>query len=74
MKFSSFAYRIDAVRTLGKVLQVQKADVLDKDRVNEADTVLVNWVLHLPYSKREFISRDGYVDEMLLQAHMISKV
>jgi hypothetical protein len=74
LKFSSFAYRIDAIRTLGKVLEVQKTNLLDKAQVDGADTMLVNWVLHLPASKREFTSRDGHVDEMLLQAHMITKV
>jgi hypothetical protein len=73
-EFSSFAYRLDAIRTLGKILQVQNTNVLDKAQVDGADTMLVNWALQLPTSKREFTSRDGHVDEMLLQAHMISKV
>ncbi|KAH8817519.1 hypothetical protein F5884DRAFT_251349 [Xylogone sp. PMI_703] len=71
-EFSSFAYRIDAIRTLGKILKVQNTDSPDKIQVDQADTMLVNWILHLPSSKREFTSRDGHVDEMLLQAHMIA--
>jgi hypothetical protein len=73
-EFSSFAYRIDAIRTLGKILKVQKTNLLDKAQVDRADTMLVNWALQLPTSKQEVTSRDGHVDEMLLQAHMISKV
>jgi hypothetical protein len=74
LKFSSFAYRIDAVRVLGKILEVQRTDPLDIAQIEEADAMLVNWSLQLPTSKREFTSRDGHIDEMLLQAHMVTKV
>jgi hypothetical protein len=73
-EFSSSAYRIDAIRTLGKILKFQFKDLLDKDRFNEADTRLVSWSLNLPKSKREVIRRGGEVDEMLLQAHLINKL
>lgn len=36
-----------------------------------ADTRLVNWVLHLPSSKRLQVEDRGEVDEILFQAHML---
>ncbi|EOD43637.1 putative c6 zinc finger domain-containing protein [Neofusicoccum parvum UCRNP2] len=72
VEFSSFAYRIDSVRNLGKVLAVTSIDVLDIRAIEGADAYLVNWALHLPNSKRETISRDGQLDHMLFQAHMIA--
>ncbi|GME36537.1 putative C6 zinc finger domain-containing protein [Neofusicoccum parvum] len=72
VEFSSFAYRIDAVRNLGKVLAVTSIDVLDIRAIEGADAYLVNWALHLPNSKGETISRDGQLDHMLFQAHMIA--
>ncbi|KAL1645494.1 hypothetical protein SLS58_003803 [Diplodia intermedia] len=72
VEYSSFAYRIDSVRNLGKVLAVTSEDVLDFRAIETADSCLVNWMLHLPDSKREAISRDGQLDHMVFQAHMIT--
>ncbi|KAH7065457.1 hypothetical protein B0J12DRAFT_36897 [Macrophomina phaseolina] len=72
IEYSSFAYRIDAVRNLGIVLAVSSIDVLDVRAIETADSCLVNWMLHLPASKRETISRDGQLDHMIFQAHMIT--
>ncbi|KAH8822083.1 hypothetical protein F5884DRAFT_769917 [Xylogone sp. PMI_703] len=72
--FSSFAYRIDAVRNLGKILQTQNSSLRDEIQLDQADAILVNWAFNLPNTKREFISRDGQIDEMLLQAHLIINV
>ncbi|OCK84861.1 hypothetical protein K432DRAFT_389178 [Lepidopterella palustris CBS 459.81] len=69
--FSSFTYLVDAVRILGKVLEVSRADSLEYHKVDVADAYLVNWSLHLPPSKREIVSGDGRVDEILFQAHMV---
>ncbi|PWW72308.1 hypothetical protein C7212DRAFT_354685 [Tuber magnatum] len=60
--FSSFAYRIDAVRILGQVLAATS---------DAADASLVNWGLHLPDCKKELVGKDCRVDEMLFQAHMV---
>ncbi|KKY25919.1 putative c6 zinc finger domain containing protein [Diplodia seriata] len=72
VEYSSFAYRIDSVRNLGKVLAVTSEDVLDFRAIETADSCLVNWMLHLPDSKKEAISRDGQLDHMVFQAHMIT--
>ena len=73
--FSSFAYRVEAVRILGQVLCV---DALDDDdtRADAADASIANWGLHLPPAKKELLlppaaGRTDRVDEMLFQAHMV---
>lgn len=53
---------------------MEYTDLLDKDYINSVDTTLVSWSLQLPRSKREVIGRDGQVDEILLQAHLINKM
>ncbi len=47
--------------------------VLDEPLIDRTDAYLVNWKLHLPKSKRDFISSEGQLDEMLFQAHMITE-
>lgn len=70
--FSSFAYRIEAIRLLGTILAVgQTARAEDNDRVESIDASLTSWLLNLPYSKREVVDQDVKIDEMLFQAHMI---
>lgn len=65
--FSSFSYRVEAVRILGQVLAAQAAG----SDTDAADQSIVNWFLHLPEAKKELVGKDGKVDEMLFQAHMI---
>jgi hypothetical protein len=73
--YSSFAYRIDAIRLLGKVLSIPQA-IEDAEGIADAsfdyiDASLANWELRLPPSKRNPMDRAGFVDEMLFQAHII---
>jgi hypothetical protein len=70
--FSSFAYRVQAIRNVGKILAVGQRGGSEESDVDEADACLVNWALHLPESKRVLVDRDGQVDEMLFQAYMIA--
>ncbi|KAH8597919.1 hypothetical protein B0O99DRAFT_507770 [Bisporella sp. PMI_857] len=72
VSYSSFAYRIAAIRNLGRVLSSLQYVLLDQGVVDRVDAHLVNWKLHLPDSKRVFITSDGVLDEMLFQAHMIT--
>lgn len=69
--FSSFAYRVDAVRILGQVLAVGQGNDPEDPKADAADASLVNWGLHLPESKKELVGQDRRVDEMLFQAHMV---
>jgi hypothetical protein len=70
--FSSYAYRIAAIRNLGRVLQLQRILFLDDPLVDQIDAYLVNWNLHLPDSKKLVIDSDGHVDEMLFQGQMVT--
>jgi hypothetical protein len=70
--FSSFAYRVEAIRILGQVLSVSMMGTPDEVRADAADASLANWGLHLPEVKKELVKgREKRVDEMLFQAHMV---
>ncbi|RDL37212.1 Zn2 DNA-binding protein [Venustampulla echinocandica] len=71
--YSSFTYRIAALRNLGRVLASRQVTLPDAAAVLRIDAYLVNWRLHLPVTKKECISSDGQLDEMLFQAHMITE-
>jgi hypothetical protein len=45
---------------------------MDTGALDMADTHLANWTLHLPDEKKKPIDRDGMVDEVLFEAHMIA--
>ncbi|OAA69902.1 Zn(2)-C6 fungal-type DNA-binding domain protein [Cordyceps fumosorosea ARSEF 2679] len=66
-EFSSFAYRILSVRNLGRVMRgggEEDADALE--------VLLSSWRHNIPASKRDSLRRDGRVDEMAFQAHMLN--
>lgn len=69
--FSSFAYRITAMRNTGRVMKLGDIRFADEATIDRADAYLVNWKMHLPETKKTFITNDRKVDEMLFQAHMI---
>ncbi|KAL1999814.1 hypothetical protein VTN02DRAFT_3954 [Thermoascus thermophilus] len=71
--FSSFAYRIEAVRILGRVVTLQGAreGQQQQDLVEAIDARIASWFHHLPESKAELLRPDGSVDEMMFQATMI---
>ncbi|KAF8444351.1 hypothetical protein BDZ91DRAFT_156825 [Kalaharituber pfeilii] len=71
LEFSSYAYRVEAIRILGQVLACGHNNDPDDPRADAADASLVNWALHLPDEKKELVGKDRKVDEMLFQAHMI---
>ena len=70
--FSSFAYRITAIRELGNLLKLNQSFCPDSSEIVLAvDASLTNWLLHLPESKTTPLDENGRVDEMMFQAHMI---
>lgn len=71
--YSSFTYRIAAMRNLGRVLASRQIMLPDIPTINRIDAYLVNWRLHLPDAKKDFINHEGHLDEMLFQAHMITE-
>ncbi|RDW87813.1 hypothetical protein BP5796_03507 [Coleophoma crateriformis] len=71
IQFSSFCYRIEAVRILARVLALTGAREVHQDQVQAVDNALAGWAHHLPPTKADIINTFGEVDEILFQAHMI---
>lgn len=70
--YSSFAYRIEAARLVGRILALSDfPHESDDNNIEAIDAGLTSWILHLPPSKREVVDHEGKVDEMLFQAHML---
>ncbi|CAG5152760.1 uncharacterized protein ALTATR162_LOCUS2901 [Alternaria atra] len=71
--FSSFCYRIEAVRLLGRVLTITGKHGVDRDLVQAVDNALAAFLYHLPRSKSEaeISNTFGDLDELMLQAHTI---
>ncbi|GLI78974.1 hypothetical protein PoHVEF18_007296 [Penicillium ochrochloron] len=69
--FSSYSYRIEAVRILGRVVATQDMVEGQQDHVEAIDARITSWFLHLPESKSELMRPDGSVDEIMFQATMI---
>lgn len=70
--YSSFSYRVEAVRILGTILKLDRSTYArDSNEAEAIEASLNSWLLCLPRAKREVLSYGGKVDEMLFQAHMI---
>ncbi|PWY89809.1 hypothetical protein BO70DRAFT_129255 [Aspergillus heteromorphus CBS 117.55] len=69
--FSSFTYRIEAARILGRVVAIQDMIEGQQDQVEAIDARITSWFHHLPESKAELLRPDGTVDEMMFQATMM---
>ncbi|KAH7074918.1 hypothetical protein BKA63DRAFT_324675 [Paraphoma chrysanthemicola] len=71
--FSSFCYRIEAVRLLGRVLTITGAHGVHRDLVQAADNALAAFIHHLPRAKSEaeIVNTFGELDELMFQAHTI---
>jgi len=71
LTFSSFAYRIEAMRILGTVLACPTGYRENHAEVEAVDSSITSWSFHLPAAKREVLTWEGKVDEMLFHANMI---
>lgn len=71
--FSSFCYRIEAVRLLGRVLTIAGTHGVHRDRVQAVDNSLAAFIHHLPRNKSEtqIANTFGELDELMFQAHTI---
>lgn len=70
-EFSSFAYRVLCARNLGKFMRIPPIFGPDDENLARIEALLTNWRLHLPESKRDALHKDGRLDEMMFQAHMM---
>lgn len=69
---SSFAYRIHAVQTLGKVMDVNRSLEMDLEAlVQTVDANLVSSLMRLPSSQGSSYDSSDF-DELLFQAEMIT--
>lgn len=69
--FSSYTYRLEAVRILGRVVAIQDMEESQQDHVEAIDARIASWFHHLPETKAELMRPDGSIDEMMFQATMI---
>ncbi|KAL3471138.1 hypothetical protein BJX99DRAFT_32978 [Aspergillus californicus] len=69
--FSSFTYRIEAARILGRVVAATDMVEGQQDEVEAIDARIAAFFHHLPESKQELLRSDGTVDEMMFQATMV---
>lgn len=70
-KFSSFAYRIDAVRILARVLPVAWTHQVHRDHVQAIDNAIAAWWCYLPPGQGNDSGDLSDGDEMLFQARML---
>lgn len=70
-EFSSFTYRIAAIRNLGRMMRLPNSGFPSDENVDRIESHISNWRIHLPASKRNCLTEDCKLDEMMFQAHMI---
>lgn len=68
--FSSFCYRIDAVRILARVIAVSSTNEAHADAIQAIDNAIAGWKVHLPNDKASILTHSGETDEMMFQAHV----
>jgi hypothetical protein len=71
-EFSSFTYRIAAARNLGRMMRMPPVMFPDDATIDRVQSLLTNWRMHLPDSKRDDLSKSCTLDEMMFQAHFIT--
>lgn len=69
--FSSYTYRIEAIRILARVVATQDMTEGQQDHVEAIDARIASWFHHLPDSKAELMRPDGSIDEIMFQGTMI---
>ena len=71
--FSSYCYRIEAVRLLARVLAIAEDPDVGKDEFTAVDNALAGWQHHLPQCKADIARSQnaGEPDELMFQAHLI---
>lgn len=67
--FSSFCYRIEAIRIVDRVLALAATDEAPPDDIQAVDNALASWKYNLPHFHADVVDPSGEVDQMLFQAH-----
>lgn len=72
VEYSSFSYRIAAARALSGIIPISIVQPLQSlPSHTEAELVLENLTLHLPKQMQSFVNKDGSINEILFQTHMM---
>lgn len=69
--FSSFAYRVEAVRLLGRVLSLSGTVSASADAFRDLDNALVEWQRQFPFRAAGLYADPTHFDEMIFQGQMI---
>lgn len=68
--YSSFCYRIEAIRILARVIAVSSANEAHPDGIQAIDNAIASWKHHLPNEKAGIIDHSGEGDQLMFQACM----
>jgi hypothetical protein len=61
-----------AARSIGRLLALNQPFCPESSEiVTSIDIAINNWLLHLPEQKQTPLGKDGKMDEMMFQAHMM---
>lgn len=73
ISFSSYCYRIEAMRILARVLAIAEDPDVERDEFTAVDNALAGWRYHLPQCKADIArsANAGEPDELMFQAHLI---
>ncbi|KAL8420052.1 hypothetical protein RB594_002996 [Gaeumannomyces avenae] len=72
-EFSSFAYRIAAARNLGRFMRCPPMIFPEDDNISKMESLLTNWRMYLPQSKKDALNKHCQLDEMMFQALFINQ-
>lgn len=69
VNFSSYCYRIEAIRIIDRILTMSATPDVKADDVQAIDNALASWKFNLPSIQSDVIDSSGNLDQMLFQAH-----
>ncbi|RAL06955.1 putative C6 transcription factor [Aspergillus homomorphus CBS 101889] len=75
--FSSFTYLIGAARCAALAISTAPRNTVKEDStrvIQTADSILDGWLLLLPQSRKQLMSKTGEIDELMFQAHLLIHV
>jgi hypothetical protein len=75
--FSSFAYLVGAVRCAALSIASSERSATKPDSMHvlqRIDSILNAWMLLLPKEKKQVVAKNGDLDELMFQAHLLIHV
>jgi hypothetical protein len=68
IQFSSYSYRIEAIRILARVIAVAGVNDTPPDVIQAIDNAIAGWKHFLPHDKASIIDHNGDGDQLMFQA------